>query len=620
MGKKINSIRNRIMRMADSPFLKSMRTKLTLSYLLLTLVPIVIITVFVFNVSIATLKNEVSAYVSNTLEQANKNIDNTFVQLSNMSASIGLNSRIQQILKSDAQRPIENKMEDDEAAAEIIKNATINFRNIESLFLFSYNGEVYSLKGATNSLPTDYNFTRQNWFEKMKQLGKRSLIIPTHSQMDVIGEGKSKKVFSYISEINDLETQKNIGYLMFEIDISVFDTLLQSISPDELSQLIIIDNNKTVIYHTLPVYITTQYRTNYVSEMLEKGRGYLSNRGTDGEEIINYDTSGSTGWTVVSVMPSDILYSRINSFELALIFTIALCLISAIVIAILMSSTLTEPISLLKSKMKLVESGDFDTQIKVKSKDEIGELSLSFNKMLAQIKQLIQRVYQTEIVRKEAELSALQAQINPHFLYNTLQIMDIMAEEKGADEISGACQALARIFRYSISKGKELVPLEKEIIHVKNYVFIQRLRLGDKLSVEYHIDDALLRYEIIKLILQPLVENAIIHGIEKNGKSCLVKVSAQCVRDNLILTVEDDGIGMTPEELAKLQNSLYQDTEEERPKRTGGIALKNVNDRIRLYHSDKFGMSIQSKKHKGTKVTLVLPARLYVQSESEECR
>lgn len=606
--------------MTASPFLKSMRMKLTLSYLVLTLIPVIIITVFVFNVSIATLKNEVSAYVSNTLEQANKNIDNTFSQLSNISANIGLNGTIQNILRSDAQRPIDQKIRDDEEASKIIQNEAMNFTDIESLFLFSYNGEVYSLRGTTNSLPTDYNFTRQSWFQNMKNLDKKNLIIPTHPQMEVISEGKSKEVFGYISGIKDLETQKSIGFLFFEIDINVFDTLLQSIATDDRSQLVIIDNNKTVIYHTLPEYISTQYRTSYVSEMLDKKRGFLSNEGRNGEEIINFHTSANTGWTVLSVMPSDILYSRINTFELALIFTIALCIISAIVIAILMSSTLTEPISLLKSKMKLAESGDFDTQIKVKSKDEIGELSLSFNKMLAHIKQLIQRVYQTEIVRKEAELSALQAQINPHFLYNTLQIMDIMAEEKGADEISGACQSLAKIFRYSISKGKEMVSLEEEIVHVKNYVFIQRLRLGEKLSVEYHISESLLKYEVIKLILQPLVENAIIHGIEKDGKNCVIRLSATLTDDNLILTVEDNGIGMTAEELMKLQFSLYQETEEEKPKRHGGIALKNVNDRIKLYHSDKYGMSIQSKKHKGTKVTLILPAKLYTISESEDTR
>lgn len=606
--------------MTASPFLKSMRTKLTMSYLVLTLIPVVIITVFVFNVSIATLKNEVSAYVSNSLEQANKNIDNTFSQLSHMSANIGLNSTIQHILKSEVQRPIDQKIRDDEDAARIIQSEAMNFTDIESLFLFSYNGEVYSLRGTTNSLPTDYNFTRQGWFEKMKKLGRKNLIIPTHPQMEVISEGKSKDVFGYISEIKDLETQKSIGFLFFEIDINVFNKLLQSIASDDRSQLVIIDNNKTVIYHTQPAYISTQYRTSYVSEMLDRKQGFLSNHGRNGEEIINFHTSANTGWTVLSVMPSDILYSRINSFELALIFTIALCIISAIVIAILMSNTLTEPISLLKSKMKQAESGDFDTQIKVKSKDEIGELSLSFNKMLARIKQLIQRVYQTEIVRKEAELSALQAQINPHFLYNTLQIMDIMAEEKGADEISGACQALAKIFRYSISKGKEMVPLEEEIIHVKNYVFIQHLRLGQKLSVEYNIPDALLKYEVIKLILQPLVENAIIHGIEKDGKNCVIRLSATLTGDNLILTVEDNGIGMTAEDLMKLQLSLYQETEEERPKRHGGIALKNVNDRIKLYHNDKYGMSIQSKKHIGTKVTLILPAKLYTISESEDTR
>jgi two-component system, sensor histidine kinase YesM len=556
-----------------------------------------------------TLKNEVSAYVANTLEQVNNNIDNTFVQLSNIAANIGLDESIQGILKKDSSRSLKEKIQDDEKAAEIIENATINFTNIEALHIFSYNGEVYSMKGASSSLVADYNFTRKKWFEKMKQLKKKSLILPTYIQTDITEEGNNRKVFGYIMEINDVQTNKNIGYLMVEMDISVFASLLQSISSN---QTIIIDDNKTVIYHTQSEYISSQFQTNYVSELLERKAGHMISKLNAGEQMITFNTSANTGWTVLSVIPTNILFSKINSFKLAMVYTIILCILSSIVIAILMSNTVTEPISLLKSRMKMAESGDFDIQIDVKSKDEIGELSISFNNMIARIKKLIQRVYQTEILRKEAELSALQAQINPHFLYNTLQIMDIMAEEKGADEISGSCRALARIFRYSISKGQGFVSLKEEVLHVKNYVYIQQLRLGDLLKVKYNIDDQLYKYEIIKLVLQPLVENAILHGIENSGRSCVIKVSATVERQSLIIDVEDDGAGMEEDELKKVQHSLYQEAEDDPGSTKSGIALRNVNNRIKLYYSDQYGMSIQSIRNVGTKVTLVLPAKIFV--------
>lgn len=598
-------------KVSSSHFINSMRTKLTLSYLLLTSLPLVIIAIFVLQISIITLKNEVSKYVSNTLEQVNHNIDNTFVQLSNISANIGLNEKIQEILEKDSSRPLKEKISDDEVASQIIKDATINFTNIEALHIFSFNGEIYSMKGTNNSLKPGYNFTRKKWFEKMKKLDKKSLIIPTYIQTDTIEEGNSRKVFGYIIEINDVHTQKNIGYLMVEMDISIFANLLQSISSSQHST-IIIDDNKTVIFHTQPEYLSSQFQTNFVSELLERKEGNIIRNSKSGEEIITFNTSTNTGWTVLSIMPTNILFSKINSFKLALVYTIILCILSSIVIAILMSNSLTEPISFLKSRMKMAESGDFDIQIDVKSKDEIGELSLSFNKMLSRIKILIQRVYQTEILRKEAELSALQAQINPHFLYNTLQIMDIMAEEKGADEISGSCRALAKIFRYSISKGQGLVSLQEEIQHVKNYVYIQQLRLGSRLKVQYNIDESLYKFEIIKLVLQPLVENAILHGIENSGRSCIIKLSATVEKNgSLIINVEDDGVGMDEEELRNVQHSLYLETEGGSGSEKCGIALRNVNYRIKLYYSDKYGMSIQSKRNVGTRVTLVLPAKIF---------
>lgn len=596
-------------RVQNSSFAKSMRTKLALSYLLLTALPLIIIATFVFNVSIMTLKNEVSAYVANTLEQVNNNIDNTFVQLSNISANIGLDESIQDILKKDSSRSLEEKIQDDEKVAEIIENATINFTNIKALHIFSFNGEVYSMKGSSSSLMADYNFTRKKWFETMKQLNKKSLILPTYIQTDTTEEGNNRKVFGYIMEINDVQTNKNIGYLMVEMDISAFANLLQSISSN---QTIIIDDNKTVIYHPQSEYISSQFQTNYVSELLERKAGHMITNLNSGEQMITFNTSANTGWTVLSVMPTNILFSKINSFKLAMVYTIILCILSSVVIAILMSKSVTEPISLLRSRMKMAESGDFDIQIDVKSKDEIGELSISFNNMIVRIKKLIQRIYQTEILRKEAELSALQAQINPHFLYNTLQIMDIMAEEKGADEISGSCRALAKIFRYSISKGQGFVSLKEEVQHVKNYVYIQQLRLGNHLTVKYNIDEELYKYEIIKLVLQPLVENAILHGIENSGRSCVIKVSATVERQSLIIDVEDDGVGMDEDELKKVQHSLYQEEDDDDPRSDKcGIALRNVNNRIKLYYSDQYGMSIQSVRNVGTKVTLVLPAKIF---------
>lgn len=589
-----------------------MRTKLTASYLVLTIMPLLFISVFVFNVSISTIKNEVSGYVANTLEQVNNNFDTTYQQLTNKLMSIGTNETIQAVLKKTVDRSFEERIDDDDAVSKIIAKEVSGITDIESLWIFSYNGEIYRLRGTSNSLTSQYLFTSTSWFKTMKKLNKKTLMLPTHEQMDLITEGGKKKVVTYINEIMDVDTNKSIGYIMLEMNVSSFSKNLKDVAHDTLSELIIIDDNKTVIYHTKSEYISSQFRTDYVSRIMEEKTGNFIETTDEQQKLIAFDTSSKTGWTVISIVPTDVLFSKIYSFEIVLIYTFLLCLLFAVIIALLMSKTLTEPISRLQSTMKQAETGDFSVAMEITSNDEIGQLGRSFNNMLEKVNSLIKRVYQTEIARKEAQLNALQAQINPHFLYNTLQIMDIMAEDKEAYEISKACQALSKIFRYSIQRGRETVTLREELQHVKNYILIQNLRLGDKLVVIYDVAESTLDLEIIKLIIQPLVENSIVHGIESSDKKCVIKISVRLQEDNLIITVEDTGVGMDEEELFDIKESLSEEREDT-SKKQGGIALKNVNSRIKLYYSDRYGLSIQSKKSRGTKITIVLPAKEYIE-------
>lgn len=612
MANLISKLKSRIRKSNIRRYLSSMRTKLTASYLVLTIMPLLFISVFVFNVSISTIKNEVSGYVANTLEQVNNNIDTTYLQLTNKLMSIGTNETIQAVLKKTAERPFAERIDDDEVVSTIIAKEVSGTTDIESLWIFSYNGEIYRLWGTNNSLAPQYLFTSTSWFKTMKKLNKRTLMIPTHEQMDLITEGEKKKVVTYINEITDLDTNKSIGFIMLEMNVASVSKNLKDVNRDTLSELVIIDDNKTVIYHTKSEYISSQFRTNYVSRIMEERTGNFIESADEQQKLVAFDTSSKTGWTVISIVPTDVLFSKIYSFEIVLIYTFLLCMLFAVIIALLMSKTLTEPISRLQSTMKQAEMGDFSVAMEITSNDEIGQLGRSFNNMLEKVNRLIRRVYQTEIARKEAQLNALQAQINPHFLYNTLQIMDIMAEDKEAYEISKACQALSKIFRYSIQRGGETVTLREELQHVKNYILIQNLRLGDKLEVVYDVAETSLNLEIIKLIIQPLVENSIVHGIESSDKKCVIKISARLQEDTMIITVEDTGRGMDEEELFDIKESL-SDEHEDTSKKQGGIALINVNSRIKLYYSDRYGLSIQSKKNIGTKITLILPAKEYIE-------
>jgi two-component system sensor histidine kinase YesM len=597
----------------------SMRRKLIVSYFLLIFIPLLIVGVFVYDSAALSIKQEVSKYMSETLQQVNKNIDNSLADLNRMASILSSGKQVQRVLQKDQKRPLDEFLSDDDAVSSKINEVVNMHTDIESLFIFSYNGEIYSYKGANSSILPDYNFTRTSWFTNMRSLNQSSIVLPTHVQDEVISEGHPRKVFTYIKEINDIETRKPIGCILFDMNTNIFKNILDNMNLTQYQEFLVIDNNKTILYHTDEKYISTQFRSDYISKLLKLKTGSMIEDIDGSPMLITYNTSAMTNWTVISIIPVSVLFKNITDLKFIIALTILLCILMAFFIAILLSRTITKPLSSLQAIMKKAESGQFDLSVPVKARDEIGELSLSFNHMLARINELVSTVYQTEILKKEAELNALQAQINPHFLYNTLQTIDVMAEREGVELISTICQSLAKIFRYSINRGREIVPLANEIQHVRNYVYIQKLRFGNKFEMEYAIEQELYEYQTIKLILQPLIENALFHGIENKKGSCTIKISARKLDDIIMLEVTDSGIGMARAQLDILRGSLNEEIihAQDHGLDRRSIGLKNVNARIKLYFGEKYGIDIESELNVGTSIKVTFPAVLYNKNGDE---
>ena len=258
--------------------------------------------------------------------------------------------------------------------------------------------------------------------------------------------------------------------------------------------------------------------------------------------------------------------------------------------------------------MEKAQIGNFDIQVHTKQKDEIGSLIQSYNFMLGEIKRLIHVVTEEKMAQKTAELNALQAQINPHFLYNTLDTINWMLLARGEDDISDLIVRLGELLKYSISGANTLVPLQEEVRYIRNYLEIQKCRMEERLEYAISIEEACNVYPCPKLLLQPLVENAIKHGLEplvRGGKVCIIAVIDQ---GELKITVIDDGQGMEAE---KIQDILLD-------KRVG---LKNVEKRIKLIYGQSYGLRIHSQKNNGTTVEIHLPLIVEgVFHEDYDCR
>ncbi len=592
----------------------TINTKFIISYMAIIVLTLVFVGVFSYNIAVTFIQNQLSQYGLEVLKQINQNIDNSIDELDRISVVLSSDEQIQQILQKERNRTTAEFMQDDTIMDNKINNIMSLRKHIKSLFIFSYNGEIYQYKGSDNSIEADYIFTTTKWFNDMKKLNKQVMLLPTYLPDEIIGLGQPKKVFSYIRNINDSETQEPIGCIMINMDINIFDDILNNMNIGSQDEFVIVNNNKTIVYNTDSSYISTQFRSPYISKLLELKSGNLVSTVDKERLIITFDTSSVTNWTIINTIPFNRIYSQITNIRYTFVLMVLCSALIAFLVGVFISTSITRPINRLKDVMKKVEQGDFGQDITITSEDEIGQLSTSFNHMVANIKELIQKVYKVEILRKEAELSALQAQINPHFLYNTLQIMDLIAEEEGIDTISNVCRALAKIFRYSINRGKEVVPLSKEIEHVKNYMEIQKIRFNNKIKMKYDIDESLYDYKMVKLILQPIVENAVFHGVENKRSHCEITISACKKEEYLVLTVQDNGVGMNNEQLEKLKHSLNEEIVHAEISRytERSIGIKNVNARIKLYFGEQYGIDVESELEVGTKISIVVPAIPYL--------
>lgn len=285
---------------------------------------------------------------------------------------------------------------------------------------------------------------------------------------------------------------------------------------------------------------------------------------------------------------------------------LALVLILVIVsMTYLITANLLRPIKVLHDTMKKISAGDFSARAKVQSKDELESLADGFNAMTGNMQGMINKIKEDEQKMRHLDLRLLQEQINPHFLYNTLDTIVWLIEGNKPDDAVNMVVTLSDFFRLVLSKGKEFISIREEERHIRSYLEIQEMRYRDILEYEICIDPLLYQYEIPKLTMQPLVENALYHGIKyKREKGCIC-VSGHKEEENLILVVEDDGSGMTKEELCRLQQEILRPCRETEH----GFGLANVNERIRMYFGAEYGMKIQSKKGMGTRVTITIPAR-----------
>ncbi len=315
----------------------------------------------------------------------------------------------------------------------------------------------------------------------------------------------------------------------------------------------------------------------------------------------------STGWNFEVSISSKEVFKNISDIWRIIAFMCLLTIPIGILILELTNYDMIRPLNLIINSMKKVKKGEFDTKIEVKRGDEIGYLYESFNEMSTEINRLINDVYEVEISKKESEIKSLESQMNPHFINNTLEIINWTALMNGVDEISTMVKALSSIMEDSINRtGENFVPINKELEYIQNFITIMKLRYGERIRFITDVDDTCKEYKIPKFILQPLLENAVYHGVENKIDGGEIKLSIKLLNDSLFISVADDGEGISKHKLENLKESFKKNIKIQENNRTS-IGLFNVNKRIKLLYGINYGLNIESTIQSGTIITISLP-------------
>jgi len=351
--------------------------------------------------------------------------------------------------------------------------------------------------------------------------------------------------------------------------------------------------------------------TEHVGQMDDVQLQSLSSKGTSkatisGESylIVNKDIP-QTDWILHYLIPDNQHKTGIGNILSATGIIVLICMVFLSIIIFLFSETMLKGIEKLNTKMKMVEDGDLTVVVSTNSKDEIGQLTERFGSMLKQINQLISEVYQTKITQKAAELKALQAQINPHFLYNSLSLINSKALRIDAEEISDLVNQLSRYYRTTLNKGKQVISIQDEWTNVQAYIHIQLAMHSTSFDVEFDADDKVFQFDMIHLILQPIVENAIMHGIDqKRGERGKLILRASLDGEDIVFVVEDNGVGMEPSKIARMLE--YE---------SAGYGIKNVQERLQLLFGSEYGICIHSQSGIGTSVIVRIPQYRHIREE-----
>ena len=563
----------------------------------LVLIAVVIVTGVSMKFTNTSIFENSSEYTHTIIQQMNQNIDSYIDYMENIAYLISSNEDVQDYL-------FDEKIDNEGRYRILNQFQTIldSRSDIRNVGIISKNGRML-INDGSKSVNQDLDLNTQEWYATALEKPNGPILTSSHVQHIISGE--RPWVITLSRGIRDRSgSGEKEGVFFIDLNYSAISELCDQSTVGTKGYAFILDAKGNIVYHPQQQQLYNELQTENISLIMDTDEDtVLTGTGNDGK-LYSISRSEKTGWTVVDCTNVKELLSKSRQAQSVYVLTAIILVIVALLFSRFMARSITLPIQKLRDSMKKVQEGDFSvSDVVVDSKNEIGSLTKSFDVMTHRIHELMEQNVHEQEEKRKSELKALQSQINPHFLYNTLDSIIWMAEGKKNEEVVLMTASLARLLRQSISNEDEVVPIANEVEYARGYLTIQKMRYKDKLEFQIEVDSSILYIPLIKLVLQPIIENAIYHGLKYKESKGLLIVKGFMKDGNAVLQVIDDGVGMDEETLAHIYDKHKVNYH------SNGVGVYNVQKRLKLYYGEDYGITYTSELGKGTTATITIPGR-----------
>jgi sensor histidine kinase YesM len=598
----------------------NLRIKLFTAFLGLVIIPLFILGIITFLVSFNSIETKYSQQSEYSLKAIGYSIKNVFYEMDNVTDNGIAKGVFQQALIAkdpDSQDLTASSQLELNANQKNFRSLLYNHPAIDYAFLYNVHGHVGSNvitifnKENFQTLPYE-QFKEHPLYDEVVSLRGMPLWIAPHEYPEFTG---SDNVFTQIRLIKDLNNLRSVGILVVQIKNWEFEKIFQNLrlgtSMKDTRFMLI--NNKGQVLYDFQSELVGQSLEPSIMEQLDISKNYQSFKAKfDGDQsVISVYDLKEYSWKLVSITSWSYLSREVTTFAKWFTAIFFVCVLTALLFNLLFMNRITGTIGVIVRFMRKVEDGDLNARVDEKGDDELLLLQQGFNNQMVKINELFEQVKKEQFQKANAELRVLQAQIKPHFLFNTLESINVLAVQNEGRKVSEMVLRLANILRISI-QDKEEISLSLEIDHLRSYLEIQKFRFDDLFDYEIDIPDEMMGCQLLKLTLQPLVENSIQHGFEGIEYQGMIKVIGRMEADRITLRVEDNGIGLTNEALSKIQymdwdDPAYHESASYPNHERRGLGLRSVYDRLRLKYGVRYGLFICSQPGYGTVIQCVIP-------------